>query len=101
MKKAEERAPVRQEINREEKVTVKPPEPVKAPDNELERLAKILGRANPGASEESIRKEAAAMVTAVPGEPERGTGKPEEERKEPPEIAGNEDKNFDSQSQHA
>ena len=26
---------------------------------------------------------------------------PQEERKEPPEIAGNEDKNFDSQSQHA
>ena len=37
--------------------------PVKAPENELNRLAKILARANPEASEDTIRREAAAMVT--------------------------------------
>ena len=101
VKQVEESAPVKREIKREEREPAKPPEPIKEPDNELDRLAKILGRANPGATEESIRKEAAAMVTTVPGETGRGTEKPQEERKEPPEIAGNEDKNFDSQSQHA
>ena len=76
IKQAEERAPVKRETKREEKEEAKPPEPLKEPDNELERLAKILGRANPGASEESIRKEAAAMVTVVPGETGREAEKP-------------------------
>ena len=76
IKQTEERAPVKKESKREEKAEAKQPGPLKEPDNELERLAKILGRANPGASEESIRKEAAAMVTVVPGETGREAEKP-------------------------
>ena len=67
---------MKRETKREEKEEAKPLEPLKEPDSELERLAKILGRANPGASEESIRKEAAAMVTTVPGQTGREAEKP-------------------------
>ena len=67
----------------------------------MDRLARILARANPGASEEKIREEAAGLVKTVPGEVKTKPQIQDEERKEPPEIAGNEDKNFDSQSHQA
>ena len=71
-------------------------EPEKAPDTELDRLAKILARANPEASEETIRREAAAMVTNIPALVEQKPQETKQDAKERPEIAGNEDKNFES-----
>ena len=62
----------------------------------MDRLARILARANPGASEEKIREEAAGIVKPVLGEAKTKPQTQAEERNEPPEIAGNEDKNFDS-----
>ena len=74
MKQELPKKPIKQEVRQEELVPVQNTQPVaepvkepeKAPDTELDRLAKILARANPEASEETIRREAAAMVTNIP-----------------------------------
>ena len=52
----------------EPKVEEKPKEVVaqnESTNEELEKLVKILSRVRPGASEESIRQEAATMITAI------------------------------------
>ena len=87
---------MKKEIIHEPKKAEKPPELIKEPENEMDRLARILARANPEASEEKIKEEAAGIAKTVPGEVKTKPQIQDEERIEPPEIAGNEDKIFDS-----